>query len=83
MKQPELFERSVCHQRAAQKVPSKNISYLQKIQQNSHRGITSAKPPSEIEKVQAKLTLLKKKIEIEHHQSRLGPDNKVNLPIHS
>ena len=30
--------------------------------------------------VMSKLTLFKKKIEIDDEQNRLGPNNKVNLP---
>ena len=36
-----------------------------------------------MEKVLSKITLFKKKMDIDDEQNRLGPSNKVNLPQHS
>lgn len=38
------------------------------------------KPVTYVEKMQSKLTVLKKKMEIGEEQNKYGPSNKVNLP---
>ena len=70
------------------KSKSNGFTSKAKEQQHQQRGrkLTSAqsqkvfKPVTYVEKMQSKLTVLKKKMEIDEGQHKYGPSNKVNLP---